>query len=54
VIPLGSPVRQAISTGDIVAYVGVAYVVVAGMRRDRRQPASSGSAAMEPEVAQGG
>lgn len=54
VIPLGSPVRQAISAGDIVAYVGVAYVVVAGMRRDRRQRASSGSAAMEPEVAQGG
>lgn len=41
VIPLGSPVRQAISAGDIVAYAGVAYVIIAGMRKDRRARTSA-------------
>jgi hypothetical protein len=33
VIPLPSPIRQSVSAGDVVTYVGVAYVIVAGMRR---------------------
>jgi hypothetical protein len=54
VIPLGSPVRQAISAGDIVAYAGVAYVIIAGMRSDRRQRAPEGAAKLEAEAASGG
>jgi hypothetical protein len=53
VIPLGSPVRQAISAGDIVAYVGVGYVIIAGMRRDRRQRAARTDASLEAEAASG-
>jgi Family of unknown function (DUF5317) len=37
VVPIAPPIRQAVSAGDIVAYTGVAYVIVAGMRRDRRR-----------------
>ena len=36
VTPLAPPVGQIVSAGDVVAYAGVAYVVVAGMRRGRR------------------
>lgn len=36
VIPLGAPVRQAISLGDIFVYIGVTQVVVAAMRTSRR------------------
>ncbi len=36
VIPLRPPVAQAVSVGDIVAYVGVGVVIVVAMRRDRR------------------
>lgn len=53
VIPLGSPVRQAISAGDIVAYVGVAYVIIAGMRGDRRQRAAGRGASLEAEATSG-
>jgi hypothetical protein len=43
VIPLGAPVRQAISLGDIFAYIGVAQVVVAAMRTSRRgRPRTAG------------
>jgi hypothetical protein len=35
VIPLPSPIRQSVSAGDVVTYAGVAYVIVAGMRRKR-------------------
>ena len=35
VIPLPSPIRQAVSAGDVVTYAGVAYVIVVGMRRRR-------------------
>ena len=35
VIPLPSPIRQSVSAGDVVTYAGVAYVIVAGMRRRR-------------------
>lgn len=37
VIPIAPPIRQAVSAGDIVAYAGVAYVLIAGMHRDRRR-----------------
>jgi hypothetical protein len=37
VIPIPPPVRQAVSAGDVVAYVGVAYVVIVAMRADRRR-----------------
>jgi hypothetical protein len=33
VIPIPSPIRQSVSPGDIVAYVGVAFVIVSAMRR---------------------
>lgn len=36
-IPIAPPIRQAVSAGDIVAYTGVAYVLIAGMHRDRRR-----------------
>jgi hypothetical protein len=39
VIPLGAPVRQAISLGDIFAYLGVAQVIIAAMRSGRKDPA---------------
>lgn len=32
-IPVPAPVRQAVSVGDIVAYAGAMWFVVAGMRR---------------------
>jgi hypothetical protein len=32
-IPLGAPVRQAVSVGDILAYSGAAWFIVRGMRR---------------------
>jgi hypothetical protein len=35
VIPLPSPIRQSVSAGDVMTYAGVAYVIVAGMRRRR-------------------
>lgn len=37
-IPVAAPVRQAVSVGDIVAYAGAMWFVVAGMRR-RDEPA---------------
>jgi hypothetical protein len=36
-IPIAPPIRQAVSAGDVVAYAGVAYVLIAGMHRDRRR-----------------
>ena len=50
VIPLPSPIRQSVSVGDIVAYVGVGYVIVAGMRR-RPDHAADAESAPEHEVA---
>jgi len=32
-IPLGAPVRQAVSVGDILAYSGAAWFIVRGMHR---------------------
>lgn len=37
VTPLAPPIAQTFSAGDIVAYVGVGYVIVAAMHRDRRR-----------------
>jgi hypothetical protein len=56
VIPLGAPVRQAISLGDIFAYIGVAQVVVAAMRTSRRgRPRTVGERSARLEaVAPGG
>jgi hypothetical protein len=50
VVPVAPPIRQAVSAGDIVAYTGVAYVIVAGMRRDRRRSPGS-DRALEAEGA---
>jgi uncharacterized protein DUF5317 len=36
VMAIPPPFRQAVSGGDVVAYAGVGYLVVAAMRRDRR------------------
>jgi hypothetical protein len=35
VIPLGGPVGQVISVGDVAVYVGIGWFVVAAMRRGR-------------------
>jgi hypothetical protein len=37
-IALPPPIRQAISVGDIIAYAGVMWFVVAGMRRREEEP----------------
>lgn len=34
VTPIPPPVHQVVSAGDVVAYAGVAWVVIAAMRRD--------------------
>jgi len=54
VIPLPSPIRQSVSPGDVVAYVGVAYVIVAGMRRKREIEAPEPEATVRAEAPQGG
>jgi len=36
VIPVGPPVRQAISVGDLFVHAGAAVFIVVGMRRGRR------------------
>lgn len=46
VIPLGSPVRQAISIGDIFVHLGIGWFIVMAMRR--REP----SPALEPGTAE--
>ncbi len=46
VIAVGPPVRQAMSVGDVLTYLGVAWLVVAGMRR-REEPKRSGSGSLE-------
>ncbi len=37
VIPIPPPVQQAVSAGDVVAYVGVGYLVIAAMHTSRRR-----------------
>jgi hypothetical protein len=37
VIAVPPPVRQAASAGDVVAYVGVGYLLIAAMHRERRR-----------------
>jgi hypothetical protein len=37
VIAIPPPVSQAVSAGDVVAYVGVGYVVAAGMLQRKRR-----------------
>lgn len=51
VAPIPPPVTQAVSAGDLVAYAGVGYVVVAAMRRGRR---GSESEAHETEAGEAG
>ena len=46
VIPLGGPVRQAISIGDILVHLGIGWFIVMAMRR--REP----SPALEPGTAE--
>jgi len=50
VTPIPPPVRQAVSAGDVVAYAGVAFVIVASMRR-RRNESIVGEAPAATEVA---
>jgi hypothetical protein len=50
VIPLPSPVEQAISLGDILTYGGVGLVVVGAMRKPEHLPEPE----TEPEVARAG
>lgn len=52
VIGLPTPVGQAVSAGDVVAYLGVGYVVIAAMRRREDEvPAASSGAEAQPEGA---
>ena len=41
VIPIGPPVRQAVSIGDLWVYAGGFWFIVAGMRRRRAVPSAS-------------
>ena len=34
-IPIGPPIRQAVSVGDLLAYAGAGWFIVSGMRRKR-------------------
>jgi len=57
VIPLPSPIRQSVSAGDLVAYAGVALVIVAGMRRrteDETEGEHDDETTLEPGTASGG
>ena len=45
VIALGGPVRQAISVGDIFVHLGIAWFIVATMRRRDTEPALEAGAA---------
>lgn len=54
VIPLPSPIRQSVSAGDVVTYAGVAYVIVAGMRRRREIETPEREGNVEAEAPQGG
>jgi hypothetical protein len=50
VIPVPSPIEQAISLGDILTYGGVGIVIVAAMRKPIAQP----EPVSNPEVAHAG
>jgi Family of unknown function (DUF5317) len=50
VIPL-PPLDQVVSAGDVLAYGGVVWLIVTGMRR--RRPVASPAASSEPAVAEG-
>jgi hypothetical protein len=41
VIPVGAPINQAVSAGDVAAYLGVGWFVVGSMRRRREEDDSS-------------
>jgi Family of unknown function (DUF5317) len=43
-IPIGPPIRQAVSVGDILAYAGVAWFVIRGMHRRRAVRSPGGTA----------
>ncbi len=53
VTPVPPPVHQAVSAGDVVAYAGVGFVIVAAMRR-RRPESVRGEASGATEGAPGG
>ena len=54
VTPLAPPIGQIVSAGDILAYGGVGYVVVAAMRRDRRTRVPKSEALEKVSVSAGG
>jgi len=47
VIPIPSPVRQAVSAGDVVMYIGAGWFVVAMMRRREEAGSERGAPIME-------
>lgn len=50
-IPVPSPVNRAMSVGDLVAYAGAMWFVVAGMRaHPRRIPAATPEPGTDPDV----
>lgn len=49
VIPIGPPIRQAISLGDVFTYGGVVWLIVVGMLR-RPVTSSAGSRPIEMEL----
>jgi hypothetical protein len=50
VIAIPPPVSQAVSAGDVVAYVGVGYVIVAGMLQRKRRETTLEAGEEEVEV----
>ena len=50
VIAIPPPVSQAVSAGDVVAYVGVGYVIVAGMLQRKRRETTLEAGDEEVEV----
>lgn len=50
VIAIGPPVRQAVSVGDVFTYAGVAWLIVAGMRRRSVSEPASNAPALRPPV----
>jgi hypothetical protein len=50
VIPLGGFVKQALSPGDVASYLGVAWLIAAGMQPTRRRSQEEPSETSAPRV----
>jgi hypothetical protein len=52
VIPIGGFVKQALSPGDVACYLGVVWLVIAGMQPSRRRTRDAAGEAAAPRVLQ--